>query len=134
MLSHYETAREAENFEGENRYVEANRKRTVSMADYRGVYVLMEKIKRDKERLDVERLGDLTTDPEKIKGGYIFKKDKGPYSSPWSTAIEGVPLDMHYPEQPNLAQFTYLQNYVNEMEAALHSPDSATQVWATKPT
>lgn len=125
----YETARKAQgNFGGvRTHYVEVffNRNQgTVSMADYRGVYVLMEKIKRDKERVDVERLGDLTTDPEKIKGGYIFKKDKSPYSSPWSTAIEGVPLDMHYPEQPNLAQFTYLQNYVNEMEAALHSPDS----------
>lgn len=122
----YETAREAQgNFGGvRTRYVEVffNRNRgSVSMNDYRGVYVLMEKIKRDKERVDVERLGALTTDRDKISGGYIFKKDKGPYSSPWTTAIERVPLDMHYPEKPNPAQFDYLRNYVNDMEAALHS-------------
>lgn len=102
---------------------------TVSMNDYRGVYVMMEKIKRDNDRIDVEKLSDLVTDPELITGGYIFKKDKGPYSSPWSTAIERVPLDMHYPETPNAAQFAYLRGYVNDMEAALHSstfdaPDS----------
>lgn len=124
----YETARQAQgNFGGvRTRYVEVFFNRNsgaISMNDYRGVYVLMEKIKRDKERVDIERLGDLTTDPEKITGGYIFKKDKGPYSSPWTTAIEQVPLDMHYPEEPNPAQFTYLRNYVNEMETALHSPE-----------
>ncbi len=126
----YETAREAQgNFGGvRTRYVEVffnSNGGTVSMNDYRGIYVVMEKIKRDRERVDVERLGDLTTDPNLITGGYIFKKDKGPYSSPWNTAIEGVPLDMHYPESPNSAQFDYLRGYINDMEAALHSSDFA---------
>lgn len=122
----YESARnEWGNFGGvRTRYVEVffnSNGGTVSMNDYRGVYVMMEKIKRDNERIDVEKLSDLVTDPALITGGYIFKKDKGPYSSPWNTAIEGVPLDMHYPERPNTAQFDYLRGYVNEMETALHS-------------
>ncbi len=98
---------------------------TVSLSDYRGVYVMMEKIKRDKERVDVEKLSDLVTDPALITGGYIFKKDKEPYSSPWNTATENIPLDMHYPETPNAAQFAYLRGYVNNMEAALHGPTFA---------
>ena len=92
----------------------------VSYSDYRGVYVLMEKIKRDKERIDVEKLNDLVTDPEMIQGGYIFKKDKGPYSRSWSTSTERVPLDFHYPEYPNNAQFNFLRNHINQMEVALH--------------
>lgn len=122
----YESARALRgNFGGvRTRYVEVffnSNGGTVSLNDYRGVYVMMEKIKRDKERIDVEKLSDLVTDPALITGGYIFKKDKGPYSSPWNTATEGVPLDMHYPERPNTAQFNYLRGYVNSMESALHS-------------
>ena len=72
---------------------------TVSMSDYRGVYVVMEKIKRDGDRIDIEKLNETVTDPELITGGYIFKKDKTPHSQPWSTATEGIPLDTHDPEQ-----------------------------------
>ncbi|MFT6178510.1 MAG: hypothetical protein ACJAQT_000582 [Akkermansiaceae bacterium] len=123
----YESARAIRgNFGGvRTRYVEVffnSNGGTVSLSDYRGVYVMMEKIKRDKERVDVEKLSDLVTDPALITGGYIFKKDKGPYSSPWNTATENIPLDMHYPETPNAAQFNYLKGYVDEMEEALHSP------------
>ena len=78
------------------------------MADYRGVYVVMEKIKRDSERVDVEKLNELVTDPALITGGYIFKKDKSPWSQPWTTATEGIPLDTHDPETLNNAQFNYL--------------------------
>lgn len=126
----YEAAREARgNWGGvRTRYVEVffnSGGGPVSLDDYRGVYVLMEKIKRGADRVDVERLGDLTTDPEQIQGGYIFKKDKSPYSRPWTTAIERVLLDMHYPEHPNDAQFDFLRNHLNEMERALHRADFA---------
>jgi len=121
----YESGREIRgNFGGvRTRYAEVffnSNGGTVSLNDYRGVYVMMEKIKRGKDRVDVEKLSDLVTDPDLITGGYIFKKDKGPYSRPWTTAIERVPLDMHYPEIPNTAQFNYLRRYLNEMESALH--------------
>ena len=96
---------------------------TVSMSDYRGVYVLMEKIKGGKDRIDIERINNSVTDPELIQGGYIFKKDKSPSSQPWSTATEGIPLDMHHPQSVNSAQFSYLTGHVNQFEAALHSAD-----------
>ena len=93
---------------------------TVSMSDYRGVYVVMEKIKRNKDRIDLEKLNETVTDPALITGGYIFKKDKPPHSQPWNTATEGIPLDTHDPEQLNTAQFNYLSGYVNSFESALH--------------
>ena len=130
----YEAARELNGNSGgvRTRYVEVffnQNNGTVTMNDYRGVYVLMEKIKRDNERVDVEKLNDLVTDPELVSGGYIFKRDKPPYSKPWNTSIENAPFDMHYPEDPNDAQFNYLTGYLDEMEAALHGsnykdPDS----------
>jgi hypothetical protein len=135
----YETARTTGGSFGgvRTQYVEVfmNRNQgTVTLNDYRGVYVLMEKIKRGKERVDIERLGSLTKDPKLITGGYIFKKDKGPYSRAWNTSIERVPLDMHEPERPNSAQFSYIRNYVNQMETALHGdsfddPDEGYQAY-----
>lgn len=135
----YETARTTGGSFGgvRTQYVEVFMNRnggTVTLNDYRGVYVLMEKIKRGKERVDIERLGDRTVDPKLITGGYIFKKDKGPYSRAWNTSIERVPLDMHEPERPNTAQFSYIRNYVNQMEVALHGdsfddPDEGYQAY-----
>ena len=82
-------------------------------------------MKRVKKSVEVEKISNLVTDPALSTGGYIFNKDKVPYSSPWTTATENIPLDMHYPEKPNAAQFNYLTGYVDDMEAALHSPDFA---------
>jgi len=44
--------------------------------DYKGVYVFMEKLKRDKNRIDIKKLepGDVLADD--ITGGYILKIDK----------------------------------------------------------
>jgi hypothetical protein len=94
---------------------------SVSMADYQGVYVLMEAIKRGGERVDIEKLNENVTDPALITGGYIFKKDKPPYSQPWSTGRDGIPLDTHDPGTLNAEQFNWLRNYVNGFETALYS-------------
>ncbi len=47
----------------------------VEASDYRGVYVFMEKIKRDKDRVDVEKLPPEVDSAPNISGGYILKKD-----------------------------------------------------------
>ena len=44
--------------------------------EYMGVYVFMEKLKRDNERIDISRLGPDENDEENISGGYILKIDK----------------------------------------------------------
>ena len=94
----------------------------VTMADYQGVYLVMETIKRDASRIDIEKLNDFMTDPAQISGGYIFKKDKPPYSRPWNTATEGIAFDLHVPDPLNDAQYSWLTNHVNAFEAALHGP------------
>lgn len=47
----------------------------VSRRDYMGVYVLEEKVKRDKGRVDIANLGPDDNASPKVTGGYIFKKD-----------------------------------------------------------
>ncbi len=43
---------------------------------YMGVYQFMEKLKRDQNRIDIEKLTPLDTDAAAITGGYIIKIDK----------------------------------------------------------
>jgi hypothetical protein len=43
---------------------------------YKGVYAFMEKIKRDGDRVDLERLTTADNDPAVVSGGYILKIDK----------------------------------------------------------
>ena len=99
---------------------------TLDHADYRGVYLLVEKIKRDEERVDVEELTPLATD---ITGGYIFSKDKPPYDNAFSTSTTsawgGQPLDLIEPGTPTTAQLNYLRNHMNGFEAALSGPNFA---------
>lgn len=88
--------------------------------DYRGVYVLVEKIKRDPDRVAVEKLNSQMTDPAVINGGYIFKHDKSdPGDVTFSTATNGVGYTFVEPENPNAAQKTWLTNHVNAFESAL---------------
>jgi len=49
----------------------------VDMArDYRGTYVLLEKIKVNNDRVDIAGLDPSDSDGEAITGGYVWKKDK----------------------------------------------------------
>jgi hypothetical protein len=97
----------------------------VSSADYRGVYVLMEKIKRNKDRVEIEKLNSLTTDPNMIKGGYLFKKDKpGIGNTTWTTS-GGIGLQGVEPEVLNTPQLNYLSSYMNSFETALNGANFA---------
>ena len=71
------------NYVGYNLYREmgqyASRTKLVEVelnGEYLGVYVFMEKLKHDKERIDVSKLEPTDNDPESITGGYILKIDK----------------------------------------------------------
>lgn len=84
--------------------------------DYMGVYVLMETIKRDYNRVDITQLSGVDT-----TGGYIFKIDRsdGEPDSSWTTE-RGVPalpttaLVHVEPERDemSIAQRDYIRNYV----------------------
>jgi len=67
----YELFRSMGNYTSRAKFVEV----TLD-GNYMGVYVFMEKLKRDKERIDISRLEPNENDPENITGGYILKIDK----------------------------------------------------------
>ena len=100
---------------------------TLSSSDYYGVYALMEKISRDADRVDVERLFDEHKREPEVSGGYIFKIDR---ADPGDSGFSGASQNIRYVypkeveiEQPEhcVAQQQYVRRFFNEMGTALNA-------------
>lgn len=92
----------------------------VSYADYKGVYLLVEKIKRDRNRVNIAKINSLVSSQPAVTGGYIFKKDKPTLGATSWTSSRGVELQSNTPDSFTPAQLNYLRGYVNSFEAALN--------------
>lgn len=94
----------------------------VAESDYVGVYTLMEKIKRDDDRVDIAKLDPSDRTEPEITGGYIFKIDR---SDPGSTTLTagGRTLNFVEPEsnEINSAQRNWVRNYFDEFASVLNS-------------
>ena len=102
----------------------------VSYSDYRGVYVLMERIKRGNNRIDIAKLNNLVTDPALISGGYIFRRDRT--SSDGNTPLP-VGMHSHTPNILNSAQTTWLSNHITAFNNALNGANFADPVTGYAP-
>jgi len=95
---------------------------------YMGVYTLMEKIKRDHNRVNVTPLLPADTAGVALTGGYIIKIDKptGSSSTSWTSPYQvKVKYLFHDPQDSALStsQKTYIQNYVTAFEDAVYGPN-----------
>jgi len=116
-----------------NRYASRSQLVEVSInGDYRGVYVFMEKLKRDKERIDINTLKDDENSGENLTGGYILKIDKGfdeqnSFISQWGSSIGSESLEIRfiytYPKSTKITpeQKEYITTYINDFETVLAS-------------
>ncbi len=101
---------------------------TLTNDDYLGVYVLMENIKIDDNRVDIAKLDTSDNAEPDVTGGYIIKIDRG---GGWETS-RGVPNRgganfVHVsPEAPELTdpQRDYIRGYVQDLEDALYGPNA----------
>lgn len=112
--------------------------------EFLGMYVLMEKLKRDKNRINIAKLTKKDTTDEQISGGYMMKIDKTEgngggdrnYNEQNSFRSKfdqnGCPsrksrtyFVYDYPKPQNILpkQKQYIQNYLNSFEEALASAD-----------
>jgi hypothetical protein len=89
----------------------------ISEADYLGVYIFMERIKRGRDRVDVARLEPSDATEPGISGGYVLKIDRGTATIPAALSRDFVPVD---PEDSGLTpvQRTWLGNYVAQFGSA----------------
>ena len=99
---------------------------TLSSSDYYGVYALMEKISRDADRVDVERLFDEHKQEPEVSGGYIFKIDRAdPGDSGFSAGRQNIkyvyPKEVEIERPERDAQQQYTRRFFNQMGDALYA-------------
>jgi hypothetical protein len=98
--------------------------------DYKGIYIMLEKIKRNINRVDISKLTLADTAATGVTGGYIVKIDKstGSGGTGWSSNYDGVPgtpikFQYEYPSDADILpqQAAYIQAYVDSFEDALNA-------------
>jgi len=100
---------------------------------YEGVYIFMEKIKRDKNRVNIKNIDPTDISGDKLTGGYILKIDKetgsnsgegwvSPYL-PFPNAWQNTFFQFEFPnvEDINSEQKAYIQNHINKVENTLNA-------------
>ncbi len=99
--------------------------------DYQGIYLLGEKIKRDKNRVDIAELNPWENAGDDLTGGYIFKNDYHTLSDSWLSNFPPVNkpgADVYFvyydpkPDELTIQQKDYLKEFVNSFESVLYSP------------
>lgn len=132
----YEISRQIGRFAARTKHVELwnNNRGDIGGNDYFGVYTVMEKLDRSNDRIDVASLNETITEEPDITGGYILKKDRPDPGEP-TLNVRGMGSLVHvYPDgsadrnRPDAffitsAQKSWLQNHMNEIDAALAEDD-----------
>ena len=101
---------------------------------YKGVYLLLEKIKRAKSRVHIAKLKDEDISGDDVTGGYVLSVDKVDNNSTQGLDKEGFkskdgsPVVMRSPkkENTNKQQQQYIQNFFNSIEQKCDQGDITT--------
>ncbi len=93
--------------------------------NYHGIYVLMERIRVEPNRLDIATLDPTDNAPPDVTGGYLFAKDKTNATDFIFYTGLGNQLILLDPKADRVTQpqFAYLNGYLNAFEAALYGPN-----------
>lgn len=94
---------------------------------YKGVFTFVEKIKRDKNRVDIAKLTAKDTTGDQLTGGYILSIDRlqeDSWISPFMGRTNSVEVPISYVD-PKFDELTehqseYIKEYVTEFEYVLH--------------
>ena len=124
----YTLARRMGRYASRSRFCEV-----VLNGQYAGVYVLFEKIKRDKGRVNIAKMDAADSTGEALTGGYIVKIDKtdgadneGWYSgfAPFTGAAYKVLYQYHYPKPEDIVwpQRGYITRFIRDFELAMYLP------------
>lgn len=119
----YQLARDMGRWAANTRFCEV----TIN-SEYRGVYVFMEKIKRDSLRVNLKKMYPTYNAGDSLTGGYIFNIDKD--APTWQSAIapnnasgQQIGFTIQYPDLADVTpqQSSYIKSYVDGFETALNS-------------
>ncbi len=97
----------------------------VATTTYNGIYVLQEKIKRGKDRVDVDKLEPEHVAEPEVTGGYLFKVDR-PDPGDSGFGVRGQTLMYVEPSEPEIeqparaAQRAYVNRFFAQFTGALY--------------
>jgi len=96
--------------------------------EYRGIYVLMEKIKRDGNRVDISKLNPDEITGDDVTGGYILKFDwfyTGDNIGGFESEFDNMIYNYHYPKPSDIVpeQEAYIEEYINDFETIMMDND-----------
>lgn len=94
------------------------------MRGYQGVYLLIEKVTRGKNRLNLRKLHPDPLEPSGFAGGYIFKKDRVNVDEHGFTSSVGIDFVYEEPKEREIQpeQKEWLIRHVRSIEHALFGP------------
>lgn len=127
----FELARRSMPWASRSRFVEL-----VLNGDYQGIYLVTEKIKRGKNRVDIAKLKTDDLSGDSLTGGYILKIDKttGAQNEGWTSPFPPSPgawqttlWQIEYPKITDVqpGQRAYIEQWVTNFENTMASPDFA---------
>ncbi len=123
----YNTARQMGDYATRTQYFEL-----VINGDYKGLYLLQEKIKADSNRVNVLKIATTDTAGENLTGGYITKADKTTGGDPvaWTTiSYNGSNVDYIHdlpkPENVTVEQDSYIHNQFTMFQTAITANNSS---------
>ena len=127
----HELSREMGRYSARTRFVEAFLVRNsggVAAADYHGLYVLEERIKIGKNRVDIDRLGPTDLKPPEVTGGYLLKIDRlgqgeGGFSAAGVSMAYVDPKEALISLPQRAAQRQYLEAFFRDFDHALSGPN-----------
>ncbi len=125
----YDLSRDIDRYASRSAFVELSINK-----ELQGVYLLLEKLKRDVNRIDISKLNPDENSGEDITGGYILKIDRtdgagsfftSSFDPPFATEGQKVNFVFEYPDPDEITsqQKTYITNYISSFETTLSSED-----------
>jgi subtilisin-like proprotein convertase family protein len=130
----YDLARKMGRYASRRKYVEL-----ILNSEYQGVYVVLEKIKRDANRVDISKLKTTDISGANLTGGYIIKIDKETGNDTEGFNSTYPPENVNngqkirylydYPDAADMVpvQKAYIRAYMDSFETAVHAANFASE-------
>lgn len=100
--------------------------------NYIGLYMLTDKIRVAKKRVNIEEQADMETHPDSITGGWLIEIDN--YSEEGQVAFregngEQLRFSMHSPEVLSDEQRSYITTLLKDADEAIYADDKSSTLW-----
>ena len=102
--------------------------------DYVGLYMLTEKIRIGKNRVEITEQADMSEDPEEITGGWLLEIDNYEYDDQIFIRNEirdqdCLNMTIHEPEVLSREQRSYITSFIKDTDKAIYSPNKSSKIW-----